>query len=892
MEEELYLTDLISVDTLQRVQDAFSAMTGMAALTTDADGIPVTKGSNFTDFCMKYARESTDGHIRCEQCDKFGAEDSWKKGGPTTYYCHAGLIDYAAPILADGGMVGSFIGGQVLTEPLQKEQVFQIAWDLGINPQELWAAAQKVRVLEKKEIDKAAEFLFIVANVLSDMAYGQYRSIQGTREIERANNMKSDFLANMSHEIRTPMNAVIGMAEMALREKLPPAAREYVRQIKSSSKALLTIINDILDFSKIEAGKMDIVTVEYEPMSIINDIANIAEERLKDKEVELILDVSPEIPSRLIGDNIRIKQVLLNIVNNATKFTTTGQVVVRMFHQPRPDGKILLCFAVEDTGIGIKEEDLQKLFSSFQQLDSKRNRNIEGTGLGLAISRQLTHLMEGDIHVRSEYGKGSVFSFELPQILVNEEPSITVKNPEAIQVYGLIKNEYLKQNLAADCKRFGVDYREIASMEEIEIVEGKESFLFAERELLTPQIEEFVQNTPDLTAAFLFPFQSLEGHYNAPNVHMVRKPLYSMNEALIFNHEGLHFADEDADVIEFNFIAPDAEVMIVDDNAINLTVAEGLLEPLQMKVDLALSGKEAITKISEHRYDIIFMDHMMPELDGVETTHIIRRFHPEYNDVPIIALTANAMNGTREVFLEEGMNDFIAKPIELKVLISKVAQWLPAEKIVRTDTSVLDISHEKKEAKVVVGNLDTETAISMLGSEKLFWAVLKDFYRVIEKKHKQIKDTETNEDWHAYTIEVHALKSAARQIGAISLSEKAAALEEAGNKMDAAMIHKRTDEMLAEYKAYVQVLAPFCEEQETKGDKGVIPEEKLRELFADMRVAIDELDMDQMEEVANAMKEYSYSGKQGELFEQLLEAVENIDVDACEEVMVEWEKTI
>lgn len=244
MEEMLYLTDLISVDTLQRVQDAFSAMTGMAALTTDADGIPVTKGSNFSDFCMKYARGSKDGHIRCEQCDKFGAEDSWKQGGPTTYFCHAGLIDYAAPILADGQMVGSFIGGQVLTEPPRKEQVFQIAWDLGVNPQELWKAAQEVRILEKKEIDKAAEFLFIVANVLSDMAYGQYRSIQATSEIERANNMKSDFLANMSHEIRTPMNAVIGMAEMALREKLPPAAREYVRQIKSSSKALLTIIND------------------------------------------------------------------------------------------------------------------------------------------------------------------------------------------------------------------------------------------------------------------------------------------------------------------------------------------------------------------------------------------------------------------------------------------------------------------------------------------------------------------------------------------------------------------------------------------------------------------------------------------------------------------------
>lgn len=894
MEEVLYLTDLISVDTLQRVQDAFSAMTGMAALTTDADGVPVTKGSNFTDFCMKYSRQSKDGHIRCEQCDKFGAEDSWKEGGPTTYFCHAGLIDYAAPILADGQMVGSFIGGQVLTEPPKKEQIFQIAWDLGVRPQDLWEAAQKIRVLEKKEIDKAAEFLFIVANVLSDMAYGQYRSIQGTREIERANNMKSDFLANMSHEIRTPMNAVIGMAEMALREKLPPAAREYVRQIKSSGKALLTIINDILDFSKIEAGKMDIVPVEYEPMSIVYDIATIAEERLKDKEVELVLDISPDIPGRLLGDNIRIKQILLNIVNNATKFTTAGQVLVRMFHERQTDGKVLLCFAVEDTGIGIKEEDLRKIFNSFQQVDSKRNRNIEGTGLGLAISQQLTHLMEGEIHVKSQYGKGTMFSFEIPQVLLSEEPSISVKHPETIQVYGLMKSEYLKQNLAADCRRFGVDYRDVSSMEEIDITEGRECFLFVERELLTPLIEEFVQNTPKLTAAFLVPFQSLEGHYNAPNIHMVRKPLYSMNEAMIFNHERLRAVDEDSDAVEFNFMAPDAEVLIVDDNAINLTVAEGLLEPLQMKVDLALSGKEAITKISDHRYDIIFMDHMMPELDGVETTHIIRRFHPEYNDVPIIALTANAMSGTREVFLEEGMNDFIAKPVELKMLISKVVQWLPAEKVVRTDKSVLDLVKEEGDGqgKIKVGNLDTDTAISMLGSEKLFWAVLKDFYRVIEKKCKQIKDAEESEDWSTYTIEVHALKSASRQIGAIALSEKAAAMEAAGNQKNAALIHERTNEMLAEYRAYIPVLAPFCEEKKTRGDKGEIPEETLRKLFADMRTAVDELDMDRMEEVADAMKEYSYSGKRGELFERLLEAVENIDVDTCEEVMVEWEETI
>lgn len=890
MEKELHLTDLVDVEVLQRIQDAFSNMTGMASLTTDADGAPVTKGSNFTEFCMRYTRSTPAGRSRCEQCDKFGAHATWKNGKSTTYYCHAGLIDYAAPIIADGKLVGCFIGGQVLDKEPDTRQIERVAEEIGVEPDGLVDAVRKVHILEKDNIDHAAEFLCTIANILSDMAYGKYLALQANKEIEKAASMKSDFLANMSHEIRTPMNAVIGMAEMALREDLPPVARDYIHQIKSSGKALLTIINDILDFSKIESGKMDIVPVEYEPMSIINDISNILVTRIKDKNVELILDISPDIPHKLLGDNIRIKQVLLNIANNAVKFTAQGQVVIRMFHTMLSDNMINLCISVEDTGIGIKQEDLGKLFQSFQQLDSKRNRNIEGTGLGLVISRNLIRLMNGEMKVESEYEKGSVFSFSLPQKIIDPASSIQVADAPSIMVIGLLDNFYIKHQLEIDCAHLGVEYRELDSVLELsQISTAKAVFLFMEQSRFTAEIETFIKENPELTAVILMSSNSaIEDELH--NLRFVRKPLYTLNEALIFNRDNLHYYDEDSDFIDIDFIAPAAEVLIVDDNAINLTVAEGLLEPLKMKIDTALSGKEAIDKISVHHYDIVFMDHMMPELDGVETTHIIRRFHTEYDDVPIIALTANAMDGTREMFLREGMNDFVAKPIELRTLISKVKTWLPVEKI-QKGNNFLNSSETQKDIKAIeVGDLDTKSAIRLLGNEKLFWAVLKDYYKAIDKKCKRIEELLNNEDWPGYTIEVHALKSASRQIGAVALAEKAAAMERAGNARDAEQIRRFTPEMLQRYRTYISVLEPFFTE-ETKDDavKKEISEDELRKLFGEMWDALENLDSDSMESVISTMEKYHYEGEQAELFVKLKNSVDEIDVETCEEIIGQWE---
>ena len=700
--------------------------------------------------------------------------------------------------------------------------------------------------------------------------------------------MKSDFLANMSHEIRTPMNAVIGMAEMALREELPSAARDYIMQIKEAGRSLLTIINDILDFSKIESGKMDIVEEEYEPMSIVYDVANIIMTRLRDKDVELILDIDPSLPNKLLGDSIRIKQVLLNLANNAAKFTTQGKIVIKMDNEEIADGKIQLQISVEDTGIGIKEEDVGKLFQSFQQVDSKRNRNIEGTGLGIAISKQLLELMEGDIQLKTEYGKGSRFSFVIPQKVVDRTPSISVREPEKILIAGLISNPYVRENLYSDAAALGIDsVRLLSARDLLSFSSDKRLILFIEYPMFTQAVEGFVRQNPDVTAVLLINF---EDHVNLeiPNLLIMKKPLFILNVATILNGEELYFSDNMQEK-DFDFIAPEAHVLIVDDNAVNLTVAEGLLEPLKMKIDTAGSGKEAIEKTASFHYDIVFMDHMMPELDGVETTHIIRRFHSDYDNVPIIALTANAVEGTKEMFCREGMNDFVAKPIEIRMLVAKVKQWLPVEKIQRVFDNRNLGKKEKENISIHVGDLDVKSAIDLLVSEELFWKVLTVFYHSIDKKVKLIQALMEEENWADYTVEVHALKNAAKQIGAMSLSEKAAALEAAGNARDLKTIYKDTDAMLTQYLDYLPVLEPFCaEDEEDEEGKEAISEAALLECFRDMKNALDDLDMDRMEEVIERMGRYRYEGWQREMFEELKEAVEEVDVELCETILEKW----
>lgn len=901
IENEFKLTDLIDVETLQKIQDAFSEMSGIAALVTDAHGMIRTKPSGFTEFCGKYIRNSEKGRKLCEKCDKMGAEKVEKAGVSCAYFCHAGLVAFAAPIMAHGRMVGCFIGGQVLTIPLDEEKMRKLAEDIDVDAEDLIRTAKDIKIVDKRAIERVSNAIYTIANVLSEIGYNKYQVNLKNMELQKTSNMKSDFLANMSHEIRTPMNAVIGMAEMALREDIPPAAREYIGQIKSSGQTLLTIINDILDFSKIESGKMDISDVEYEPMSMINDVSNIIMTRIGSKDLELTVDVNPNLPSGLYGDNIRIKQVLVNLANNAVKFTDSGNVKLKVDFLQATEDTIELYIAVTDTGRGIKESDMTQLFQSFQQLDSKRNRNVEGTGLGLAISKQLVALMQGKIHVDSVYGKGSTFSFVIPQKVTDNNHSVEEVEGNLVTA-GLIQSEYTAQELAGDMEKLGVTYERLESEEDLGwLEENQAGYLFVEQPLFTEAVQYFLKLHPNVCGVVLTNYRSVRSYDDLPNLRVVKKPLYILGLSHIFNGQEENGSVSLMEAEDFDFTAPKAEILVVDDNAINLTVVKGLLNPLQMKIDTALSGKDAVLKVTDKRYDIIFMDHMMPEMDGVETTRVIRRLLGDNGQVPIIALTANAVEGTAKMFIDEGMNDFVTKPIEMRVIIAKLRKWLPAEKIEKHKSRKMNVTPQgankdgntsQKTTDISIEGLDVKKAMEFLGNEQLFWSVLKEYYRVIDKKCRTIQEYEQKEQWKEYTVEVHALKSASRQIGALDLAQVAEQMEAAGNAENGVLIHKITPGMLEEYMFYKGILAPYFAREEEAQSGRAAENDEMSELFKQMKEALENLDMDAMEKVVKDMGQYSYGEAQRDIFEKLRNAVDDIDTEKCEEILAEWEKEL
>lgn len=890
-EKEITLTDLFDVDMLQRIQDAFSNMTGLAALITDANGVAVTSGSSFTDFCAKFTRVSPIGCLRCQECHKRGAELALKRGESVAQYCHVGLMEFAAPIMAKGKMIGCFVGGQVLTESPDIIKIMQSAGELKIDLIKYLQALMHVKILDRDTIDRQAQFLYTLTDFISTIAYHRYKMEEANIEIEKASKVKSDFLANMSHELRTPMNAVIGMAEMALRKDAPDDVREYLNQIRTAGKTLLTIINDILDFSKIESGKMDIIDMEFETLSVFHDISTIMVTRINPQDIEFLMDINPKIPFVLYGDNNRIKQVIINLANNAAKFTKKGKVTLKFDYRERDDGCIDFIVSVEDTGIGIKEHDLDKIFKSFQQVDSKRNRNIEGTGLGLAICKQIVSLMNGAISVKSEYDKGSCFTVEIPIKMLDNTPSLALKSAEPSPAFGVLENEYSDMQLASDMEKLGIPYTRLDDINDIEAVKNvimpvmdKKPYLFVDKLAVGDELFEFIKENPSLTAVSLTSY-SYSADSILPNMMYVKKPVSAMMVAAIYNNE--EYIDEQVGDDIYDFIAETAKILIVDDNAVNLTVAEGLLEPLGMDVDTAMSGKEAVEKISQASYDLILMDHMMPEIDGVETTHIIRRFYNNYDHVPIIALTANAVGGAKDMFIREGMNDFIAKPIEVNVLVSTVKHWLPKDKI----TKRVGGGGRAKAAVPQIEGIDAAAAIKMLGTEKVFWAVLKDYCRIIPQKSELIKEYYDTQNWKGYTIEVHALKSASRQIGANGLAKKAELLETAGNNLDIDTINADTQAALDEYIHYYEVLKPYFEDEKNEATEE-LTDDILYGVFDKIQSAIEELDTDMLDEAAHELDKYKLNELNRSYYERMLQAADDMDSYACEDIMKEWKEKL
>ncbi|MDR1297016.1 MAG: transporter substrate-binding domain-containing protein [Deltaproteobacteria bacterium] len=505
-----------------------------------------------------------------------------------------------------------------------------------------------------------------------------------TRELETqteaahvASKAKGEFLARMSHEIRTPMNAIIGMAELALREDLSEDTAEMVGNIRQAGNALLAIINDILDFSKIESGKLEIVETEYQLGSLVHDVVNVITTRLTDSALDFLVEVDNTLPSAMIGDEIRIRQILLNLLSNACKYTKEGYV--RLTVEGRRSGDdVDLSFRVADSGRGIKPEDMRKLFGNFTQFDQEANRGIEGSGLGLAITKNLAHLMGGSVEAESVYGEGSVFTAFIRQKHSPSPELARLKSPSKTNVLVVERRSMLAKSLGWTLNRLEAARTQTVGVvgAAAELQSGQYNFVLAHEnlaEFLTPLIKQSARKIRPIYVASLGTRPSrIEG------ATVIPAPVFCLPLANALN-------DARTSVIprkpfgKVSFTAPKARVLIVDDMEINLKVAKGLMMPFKLHVDLCTSGPQALDMIKTNDYDIVFMDHMMPEMDGLTATLEIRKM-PQGATVPIIALTANAVSGVKEMFLASGMNDFISKPIEMSKLESVLHHWIPKDK--------------------------------------------------------------------------------------------------------------------------------------------------------------------------------------------------------------------
>lgn len=617
--------------------------------------------------------------------------------------------------------------------------------------------------------------------------------IDMSRKADMANSAKSDFLANMSHEIRTPMNAIAGFAELCLKEK----NYCYAADIKIAAKNLVSIVNDILDISKIEAGKLELVPSVYDAGEMLNDVVSIIYVQLdKKKNLDFKIDIDRRIPRKMYGDEVRLKQILINLLGNAVKFTNDGSISFSVKELSRMGDSVSLMFKVSDTGIGIKKEDMPKLFENFRQVDTRRNRRIEGSGLGLSISKTLAEKMDGSITVESEYGKGSVFTVVLTQKI--SDPSPIAK-------------------LAAK------------------------------------------------TAAA---------------------------------------SEEKSRTLR----APNAHVLVVDDNKVNLNVTARLLTSYGIKADLADSGAAAIDMINSAYYDLVFMDHMMPDLDGVDTTKLIRSRGDAYStELPIVALTANAVSGAKEMFLESGFNDFISKPIQIPILEKILEKWLPEQMITYVESSVqtsaahlsenTDIFGEEAvfsqseadadDSDIVIPNVDVMDGLKLCGGNvDAYLAILKTFMETAGESILRIETFAHNRDYKNYTTEVHGLKSSALAIGASGLSEMAKALEQAGKTEDYKQIAEDTPALIARFSEIAENIKPLVETEKSDiENKPRIGADTLKTELEKALAAIDDLDSHGAMEILNKLSECFYSSEVSDEIEKSCRFTDNFAYEKAEETI-------
>lgn len=753
----------------------------------------------------------------------------------------------------------------------------------------------------------------------------QMETFESLKDAERS---KDDFMANVSHEIRTPINTICGMSEIVLREELPDQVRADVFSIQTAGRNLQSIVSDVLDFTEMQTGKMSLVEETYNITSTINDVINMSMARKSERNIELIVDCDANLPVGLIGDEQKIRRIIMNLVNNALKFTEEGCVSI-VIGARKTDYGVNLVVRIKDTGIGMKKESMEKLFSNFNQVDTRRNRQKEGIGLGLAISQALVDMMGGFITVSSEFGKGSEIQFVIPQQVADATPIAVVRNKESVNV-AIYVNMERYERLEVREAYSQVIYHMIEQLKVKSHICQNLSELKrrAERETFTHVfigMEEYGEDQAYFdnmsrtakVAAIVERFN--ETRISNPDIRCLYKPLFLLPIVMVLNDEKMRRGMEATYQHQGKFIAPDVNVLVVDDNLMNIRVLEGLLRPYQISVAIATSGAEALEKIDGMGYDVVFMDHMMPEMDGIETFHRIRQKQGNYfKKIPVVAVTANAVGGMHQVFLDEGFQDFIAKPIEVSVLERVLRRILPQEKLLpvkeaeekpareaevkpageekvtsEAETEQPQVKQEAVQRKtdLPADTFDEAKGIVYCGNLENYIEILRLISDKGQEDYDKISHAYELKTWKDYAIFVHALKSTMRSVGVEKLSDMAKELELAGKHGNEEYILGNHDAMMVEYMRVLGLLEKSAtvypeKSQEDVTDLEELEEDELDKLALEFEDAAFAFDHEQMAIIAEYLSKCSYRGHSlTELMQPIMKKIEMQDYLSASEAV-------
>ena len=687
----------------------------------------------------------------------------------------------------------------------------------------------------------------------------------------RGSRAKSDFLAKMSHEIRTPMNAIMGMAELAIRDSDPEVKNSHITSVKQAGTNLLAIINDILDFSKLETGKLEIIPTDYSVSSLIHDVVSIIRMRVLDSQIRFVVNAKSSIPNTLVGDETRLRQILLNLLSNAVKYTESGYVSLTISCEFTGDETIDLMIDVTDTGIGIKPEDTDKLFDDFIQFDVERNKNIEGVGLGLAITKSITEAMGGSISVTSEYGTGSTFSITVPQRYHTRDALAAVESPEDKAVLLFERRGIYAESVVATIEDLGGKCRHVDNDTELYVALQNQSFdfLFVSFAMYKRNEETISAYGNDIKVVVLTEFGE-----SVPDkdINVISMPVYSISIANILNGVSEKFSYSEKNRFSAGFTASGVKLLLVDDINTNLKVAQGLLMPYDMEVDLCHSGVEALVAVRQKVYDLIFMDHKMPNMDGVETVGHIRRMadeDPYFAKIPIVALTADVVSGARERFLENGFNDFLSKPIDTVKLNELLERWIPKDK---RESIAHEIERPAESCVISIEGIDAAKGLSRSGGRAdLYQDALRAFRADASEKVNSLKNNLETSDLQLYITHVHGMKSAAAVIGADRLSEAAKALELAGKANDLAYIGKHTPEFIRDME---KLLANIDRGLKNIGlEKSQVDRALLKSGLSELIATLAELDAGAMNSVLDSLLQLTRGTDVGAVIESISDSI-------------------